>query len=411
MLEKNTTLLFFGPFGYRFIFPLVEAMRREFALGCVLVGGGFDLSRPHTTKPHPFSGDIEVVCPEPQEIAYALSDESPEAAYQRLATMMVERAISVHTQNKKQVQGQIIILVDMYIAPYLSSQIRELKTRLPRQTIVCVTELPELAHRDERVDEAYVVFAALHKERDDKNERIVETTLVLDSHAAVATAVGIEQQDRLAGKSHACGVIGHLHSMHNPTFAEAARRLGNHTAFSGLSVATAHVATGNSPKLVKLVEWLNPKASKRGFGDVQDMVTQIRTTTRRVFDNTSNPSTKASEGTIDTSKPSIAIVTAPMKAKDPRYAEEVSGAIRSFYKQTYPRSSLILVPGGGTVDKKLGNGFFTQVACWYPFDPVGLSASPAQSQATRERLTLVPVESESASNTVNGSPQRIASSS
>lgn len=358
--QRINSLVCFDTFGYQMGPLLLDAFNQLQGLFTVLAIGLFDHKRPIAKGWSGSYTDIVDISPAAQEIETLRAHfDSEELMHRKATQIMVDRL--VQAQASLQVHGNILVPTDLLHIPTIKDALYTMKGLLPSHQIIVVTAIPAVDQHGEQGEYIKLACELLLKMR---QEGIIEATILLDLRSHLSAQVGEGFQMKLVAKTLVSLVIASFHHPNNPPFAEVMPRAGALSPFVGVAVESVKIASGKSPAGWSLLRWLKPSVPDRGTGDLNDAIVKSKLATRHVTDV---ENTQASIMGVDLAQPFFLMYDAPFP--DARRHEEYADAMSAYAGREYRKATTMVVRGNGTIDPRLGSGYYVQIASLYPLAP------------------------------------------
>ncbi len=221
--QRINSLVCFDNFGYQ-VGPLVlDALKQLQGLSTVLAVGLFDRKRPNVEGWGGNYNGITSISPLAHEAEKlrALYD-SEELVHINAAKIMVNRLAQAKAGLR--VHGNILVPTDLLNIPTLKEALYLMKNLLPTHNITVITALPAVDQHGEQRKNIIQACEILLKMQ---QEKVIETTILLDLRSRLAAQVGEGYQMRLVAKTIASLMISSFNNTaNNPTFAEVMQRMG-----------------------------------------------------------------------------------------------------------------------------------------------------------------------------------------
>ena len=244
--RRVTTILQYGTYSFHFGPKLRADIDALGATPRLLAQATVEFNRSTYTEPTKFGRDgVKDFSPRPSDIQMAIghagNDEyaaKNRSAWEPLVTRVNSQIVQVYLQNRiKDGEGLIVLGYKTGHGGPAEAALFDLKTRLPDQFTVLLSNLPHDADGRERLREGYDRFSRY------KEEGLIEVCLLTDNSSPLATRLfDLYKQDWYIAKALASLLAGQVHFTTNRSLAEVGRTLGEYSAFAGLSFASRGLA-------------------------------------------------------------------------------------------------------------------------------------------------------------------------
>ena len=401
--KQTISIVGYGSVGRRFLPLLFEAAESVGATSRLFKAGLVDLDSPYGTPPIPsLRRGARTITPSVTDMRNTQTMETiGQSAYGALAEKMHDSLVEASIE--KQIHtGTILVATPLSIIPQLTPALRSLKNRLPRQTIILVTERSIFETR-EAVTKGREALATLQK------EGVIATAFLLDVTDKVAVQMGAEAMERACAQTLLGLTIAPIHSDQNPSLAAVANCLGDCEPLTGMTCHVLPVSHGQSRPLWRLVKRFVPAAGERGFGDYPDILNQAIAATNAVINDAGvviNDIGVATNGTGTPTRhdggrtfPRFVVYSIPLHSADSKFAR-FARDIRVYCANTVRTKQgdtihPVLISANGTPVPGEGMGYRVQATCLYPLaekDYVAIPLSQSREKTDGRLPQNVPAD-------------------
>jgi hypothetical protein len=321
-----------------------------------------EFNRSTYTEPTRFGRDgVKDFSPRPSDIQMAIGHAGNDdyaaknrSVWEPLVTRVNSQIVQVYLQNRiKDGEGLIVLGYKTGHGGPAEAALFDLKTRLPDQFTVLLSNLPHDADGRERLREGYDRFARY------KENGLIEVCLLTDNSSPLATRLfDLDKQDWYIAKALASLLAGQVHFTTNRSLAEVGRTLGEYSAFAGLSFASRGLVPLNQPVGWCALQKVVPNLPQRGITNVTHTVGEaIEATKLALF----HPDHRAIDEELQFQKPLFVVYTVPISLGDRAWIP-FSNQVRKWLANHVPKAVPIFAAGKGTPDPRYTHDYWLLLA-------------------------------------------------
>lgn len=384
--QRTTNLLGAGTYAQGLIPKLIADSVRLGGDASILTAGRVEMNRLTAHKRMSFaqSGIIDV-SPDPHTIRNAVGYKGDvelalvnQDVWEPIVHEFVERVVRQHAANQL-IDGQTIWPQGMATghSELAAVALDELKIRLPRQSIIAMSVLPDDHTKRLKVGHGYALFVDLW------NKSQIETTFLADNLSPFARRYTLDTQDAFQARAVASLIAGQSGFVRNVGISEAAHELGRYSPWVGMAFASRSITIEREPTGWSALRALAPRLPERGVADVSAVVLQAKEATKAAV---TQPDARAIDEPVDLDKPFFLLYTVPLPAQAALWRDFAS-EIRRWLGQTYPTATPFFAIGPGMPDPRYHSSYWVQVSAFYPLPvmPAPLRAIQALPDRTLSR--------------------------
>src|SRR6266567_890878 len=357
--DCNASLVFVGSYGSKVRPYVLRKLDELQAKGSILSSGYLDLSINHIPTAIPGIVDISPTVAERQ--AATMHGRNEDEIYTTLLHLLVGRLVETH-RHTRAAPGSFTFLVDPHKLVDFANVAESIKHRYPLHSLHVVTSLSEQTAQNPTVHTGMVDMQSLVA------EDILETVFLTSPRSSFASAYGEQTQHNFLAQALVSLILGHKHSLSNPTFTSVLQELHRLSPFATFSFASEAVALGSVPSRLKWIPGVSGAAGAH-IGDFSDIILQSRNVATRVI---TDPDTRAFDAEVSAENPCVVLLNTPIPLSDPRF-NEFSRDMALWVGSNFPFASSISVRGNGCAyPYHLGGRFLVQASCIYPLQSASL---------------------------------------